>query len=181
MSSLGTLADLRRRLASVPWEPHGLQLLGLHPAILENPSVAHSWLTRARASLGADPGLLSNLGELSRRLESFREAIRYQRSALALNPSLPAAMSNLGQVHVECREASLGLPWLRRAIGLDPGSHAAAFNRVGTESAEFRASSICTLGHEIVDEKVQPFQPGQLVIRQIRCRPYVLSAPLPSF
>jgi len=57
----------------------------------------------------------------------------------------------------------------------------AAFNRVGPESAEFKARSMCTLGYEIVDEQVQQFQPGQLLIRQVRCYPYVLSAPLPSF
>ena len=67
------------------------------------------------------------------------------------------------------------------ALTGDVPPNIAAFNRVGTESAEFRASSICTRGHEIVDEQVRPFQPGQLVIRQVRCRPYVLSAPLPSF
>ena len=67
------------------------------------------------------------------------------------------------------------------ALTGDVPPNIAAFNRVGTESAEFRASSICTLGHEVVDERVQPFQPGQLLTRQISCRPYVLSAPLPNF
>jgi hypothetical protein len=67
------------------------------------------------------------------------------------------------------------------ALTGDVPPNLAVFNRVGTESAEFKARSMCTLGHEVVDERVQPFQPGQLLTRQIRCRPYVLSAPPPSF
>ncbi len=67
------------------------------------------------------------------------------------------------------------------ALTGDVPPNIAAFNRVGPEIAEFKAKSICTLGHEVVGEQVQEFQPGQLLIRQVRCRPYVLSAPLPSF
>jgi hypothetical protein len=57
----------------------------------------------------------------------------------------------------------------------------ATFNRRGEEAADFRARSICTLGYAVVNERTVPFDPGELLVRQVRCQPYILSAPLPTF
>ena len=57
----------------------------------------------------------------------------------------------------------------------------AAFNRRGEDAADFRARSICTRGYAVIDQRAAAFDPGELIVRQVRCQPYILSAPLPTF
>lgn len=131
----------REFLSTHPGHAEAARLLGTLLAQAQRFEEALFWLEQAVAH-APQPGDLSNLGELYRRLGRAAEAAAVLRQAVSLAPELPEAHFNLGNALKAVGDFDSAIASYRQAIALRPDYGKAHFNLANTlrESGQYPAA-----------------------------------------